>query len=156
MPAKPLTDEQLEDAARLRRAFDDAKARDASLTQEVLAFECGWKTQGAVSQYLKGKIPLNFEAAYKFSVALKVWIEDISPSLAQRLAEMVVKVGPNTSPLQKQVVSASPNELARLIQFYGIVSDDAKQRILDFAEAEASGLPDPSPPIGKRKKHEHA
>lgn len=85
MPAKPLTKEQLNDAARLRAAFDEAKSKNPSMTQETLAMSCGWKTQGAVSQYLNGKIPLNLKALLRFSDQLGKSPEEISPSLSTDL-----------------------------------------------------------------------
>lgn len=85
MPAKPLSAEQLDDAARLEQIFLSRKDADPSLTQEALAHSCGWKTQGSVNQYLKGKIPLNLPALLKFARALGVQPHDISPSLAGML-----------------------------------------------------------------------
>lgn len=85
MPAKPLTTEQKADAERLYTAFRAAQVENPDTTQESLAHEAGWKTQGAVSQYLLGKIPLNIEALLKFAKALNVAPDTISPSLAQLL-----------------------------------------------------------------------
>lgn len=88
MPAKPLTQEQLQDAERLKIAFNRRKDSDASLTQEKLAFMCGWKTQGVVNQYLNGKIPLNLKALHKFALALNTPISEISPSLTSAVKEL--------------------------------------------------------------------
>lgn len=88
MPAKPLSKEQLEDAKRLRDAFDLARALDYKLTQEQLAHNCGWKTQGTVFQYLSGKIPLNPRALAKFSKALQVPPEAISPTLSKYIIDL--------------------------------------------------------------------
>ena len=84
MPAKPLTQEQLDDAARLRAIFDRVKESDPSVTQEYVADSCGWKTQGTVSQYMNGKIPLNLRALFKFCDVFGVQPEEISPSLARQ------------------------------------------------------------------------
>lgn len=84
MPAKPLTPEQIEDAARLKAIFEQRKI-ETGLTQEVLAEACGWKTQGAVYQYLNARIPLNVTAAAKFAMALKVQIADFSPALSKQV-----------------------------------------------------------------------
>jgi phage repressor protein C with HTH and peptisase S24 domain len=86
MPAQPLTEEQLEEAARLKAAFQRAKERDPKITQEWLAEQCGWKTQAAVSQYLNGKIPLNIDALSKFAKALDVSPSYISTRLATKIA----------------------------------------------------------------------
>lgn len=82
MPARPLTEAQLEAARRLRDAYALAKQTSPSLTQEAIAHACGWKTQGAVSQYMLGKIPLNLSALLKLSAALGVAPGDIYPELA--------------------------------------------------------------------------
>ncbi len=87
MPALPLSPEQLADAARLKAVYMEKK-RELGLTQESLASACGWESQGSVSQYLNGKIPLNVEAAVKFAKALRVSVSDFSPRLAANLAEL--------------------------------------------------------------------
>jgi len=84
MPALPLSPEQLEDATRLKAVYT-AKKRQLHLTQESLASACGWESQGTVSQYLNGKIPLNLEAALKFAAALHVQVGDFSPRIAAAL-----------------------------------------------------------------------
>jgi len=85
MPAAPLTEEQLADAARLKAAYKRAKERNPQVTQEWLAEQCGWKTQAAVSQYMNGKIPLNIDALVKFAQALEVRPAEISTTLAERI-----------------------------------------------------------------------
>jgi SOS-response transcriptional repressor LexA len=91
MAAKPLSDEQKADAARLRALFKSRQDKDPSLTQESLAFACKWKTQGAVSQYLLGKIPLNLRALLKFSKALDAAPANISPTLAKQIHEIATR-----------------------------------------------------------------
>jgi len=85
MPAQPLTEEQLADAERLKAVFIREKKSHKNLTQESLAEACGWKTQGTVSQYMNGKIPLNLPALCKFSEAMEVDPAEISPSLASTM-----------------------------------------------------------------------
>ncbi|MEF8708268.1 MAG: LexA family transcriptional regulator [Candidatus Accumulibacter propinquus] len=87
MPAQPLTAEQKSDAARLKAIYE-AKKGDLGLTQIALAALCGWESQGSVSQYLNGKIPLNIDAAAKLARSLKCSIDDFSPSLAQSLRNL--------------------------------------------------------------------
>lgn len=87
MPAKPLTPEQLEDAARLLDAWVAYKRSNAGATQEWLAHQCGWRTQGAVSQYMLGKIPLNLPALLKFAGAMGIAPSAISPTLASQLPD---------------------------------------------------------------------
>lgn len=92
MPAKPLTPEQLEDAARLSAFFKEwQRARkDARLpsSQIEAAHELEFG-QSALSQYLRGDIPLNLPAAVKFSKLLGKRVEEISPSIANKFAHMV-------------------------------------------------------------------
>lgn len=101
MPAKPLTDVQKQDAMRLKNAYIAAKRINKNLTQEGIAYACGWKTQGAVHQYMNGLIPLNLEALLKFSAALGVAPESISPSLAKMLGK---------SPVHSKPISAESGE----------------------------------------------
>lgn len=84
MPALPLSPEQRADAARLKAIYM-AKKRDLHMTQESLAAACGWESQGTVSQYLNGKIPLNLDAALKFARHLRISVSDFSESLAASL-----------------------------------------------------------------------
>lgn len=110
MPAKPLSPEQLEDASRLEKIFLERQQTDPSLTQESLAHACGWKTQGSVNQYIKGKIPLNLPAVLKFSNALKVQPHDISPTLAgmMEIAAKKPPSAPASSTKFKKVVEFDP------------------------------------------------
>jgi transcriptional regulator with XRE-family HTH domain len=96
MVSKKLTNEQMQDASRLKKIFEDRKAIDKSMTQESLAAACGWKTQSAVQQYVNGMVPLNLDALIKFSQALDVLVTDISPSLGSRI--MSVRLGLNSAP----------------------------------------------------------
>lgn len=78
MPARrPLTTEEQADADRLH-----ALVRNDGRSQMTVALACGWTTQGAVSQYIRGVIPLNLTAATKFARALNVDLHAISPRLA--------------------------------------------------------------------------
>ena len=85
MPAKPLNDQQKQDAERLERAWLDFKAANPAMTQEKVAAECGWKTQGAFSQYIKGRIPLNKEALVKICNVIRTDPWSVSPTLMQEL-----------------------------------------------------------------------
>lgn len=86
MPAKPLTQEQLQDAERLHKAFlefqEQMRARGQPLSQEAAA-ELLPFGQSAMNQYLKGKIPLNPEALLAFCALLDASPMDISPSITK-------------------------------------------------------------------------
>lgn len=85
MPAKPLTLEQKEDAARLKTRFKawQANLRDQGkpISQDAAAAKLGFG-QSALSQYLNGAIPLNGQVLAKFAELMDVAAEDISPSIA--------------------------------------------------------------------------
>lgn len=89
MPAKPLTPEQKADAARLMGLFENQKAienkQGKRLTQAILADDLGYATQSAVSQYLKGKVPLNVEAAVKFAARFGCRVSAFSPSIQEEI-----------------------------------------------------------------------
>lgn len=98
MPAKPLTPEQKADAARLMGLFENQKAHESKqgkrLTQASLADDLGYATQSAVSQYLKGKVPLNVEAAMKFAARFECRVSEFSPSIQEeidRIADFATK-----------------------------------------------------------------
>ena len=81
--AKP-TAADIEAAKRLRRLWDDrlarAKTAGTSWSQESAGAEMGM-TQGAVSQYLAGAIPLGYGAVLKFARFLGVAATDIRRDL---------------------------------------------------------------------------
>jgi len=81
---RELTPPERAAATRLRALFDAEKAR-TGLSQLNLALACNWSTQGAVSQFLLGRIALNPEALRKFANYFKVTPADIYPELAQQL-----------------------------------------------------------------------
>lgn len=86
MPALPLSKEQLEDASRLKAAWEKYKEANEGASQEKIASECGWKTQGSFNQYIHGKIPLNLLALLKMCKAMGgLDPAEISPSLASDL-----------------------------------------------------------------------
>ena len=79
---RALTDEELLDAQRLKKVWDQ-KSASLSLTQLSVSKTFGFANQSAVSQYLNARIPLNLEAAAKFSKVLNVPLEEISPRHAK-------------------------------------------------------------------------
>lgn len=86
MKKKPLTDEQIADATRLKAIFD-AKKKDLGLSQESLGDVIGMG-QSAVAQLLNGVNALNAENAAKLAVALDVSVDDFSPSLSKEIRAM--------------------------------------------------------------------
>lgn len=86
MPAKPLTPEQEEDAARLSDVFAQwqiaRKKLGAPNSQESIAAQLGIG-QSAFNQYLKGRIPLNADILARISTALGVDPAQISPAITK-------------------------------------------------------------------------
>lgn len=81
MANRELTLEELSDAKRLRQIWMDRKD-ELHLSQVKAARELGYNSQGAVSQFINGKVGLNFQAAAKFAKLLRVSVGDISPRFA--------------------------------------------------------------------------
>lgn len=77
---KPLEPWQKEDAERLNRLWLK-HSKEHGISQFDLALDLGWKTQGSVSQYLLGTIPLNWPAVIKFARAFGVPTKAISEKL---------------------------------------------------------------------------
>lgn len=101
-PRKPLSAERKADANRLAKVID-ADAR----SQTEIAIACGWKTQGSVSQYSLGTIPLNIPALIKFAQVLEVPESAISPGLA----EMMGKAMPAPEPSKNGAHKKTPGYL---------------------------------------------
>jgi len=76
--ARALTKEELDDARRLKQIWI-AKKDQLNLSQVKAAKELGYNSQGAISQYINGRVSLNFQAAAKFAKLLRVEIKDIAP-----------------------------------------------------------------------------
>jgi phage repressor protein C with HTH and peptisase S24 domain len=85
----PLTETQLEDAARLRAVYQlrvkESKERGdkPTLNQAEVGERCEWKSpQSMVSQYMNGHVALNLEALVKLANALDFEPAEVSPTLA--------------------------------------------------------------------------
>lgn len=95
MPALPLSDEQLAEAATLKSFFQNWQKgrRDAGLpsSQEAACEYLGFG-QSALAQYLNGKIPLNVDAGIKLANLLGIPLSDFSPTLASQAAKVAEAV----------------------------------------------------------------
>lgn len=85
---RDLTSEERDDARRLKQLWI-AKKDALHLSQVKAAKELGYNSQGAISQYINGKVSLNFQAAAKFAKLLRVEIKDISPRFAPLVGKPV-------------------------------------------------------------------
>lgn len=92
MPAQPLSPAQKADAARLSAFYEEWKASRKSqglpASQEVAASLLGFSTQSAVSQYVRGNIPLNVRALIKFAELFNRQPAEISPDLAKEIKKI--------------------------------------------------------------------
>ncbi|MTH45390.1 LexA family protein [Intestinirhabdus alba] len=88
---KPLTKEQLDDAARLKAIYERKKVA-LGLSQEGIAFVMG-VGQSAVGAILNGVNALNATNAALLANILQVGIEEFSPSIAKEISEMYRAVG---------------------------------------------------------------
>lgn len=90
MPVQPrkakVTDEHLQEAARLRSLWD---AREVKLSQAEFGDKHKIGNQSAVGQFLRGGVPLSLNAAKGFAEGLKCQIDDFSP----RLAKIAIEAG---------------------------------------------------------------
>lgn len=90
MPAKPLTPEQKQDAARLKEHFlawrDALRKKGEPMSQEIAADRLGFG-QSAFSQYLNGIIPLNGPVVSKCAELMGIKPESISPSIVAKETE---------------------------------------------------------------------
>jgi transcriptional regulator with XRE-family HTH domain len=75
---RPLTKDETGDKERLKKVWEQKKL-ELNLSQQSVAKAFGITNQTAISQYLNGRIPLNLEAALKFSKVLQVRLSEISP-----------------------------------------------------------------------------
>lgn len=78
MANRDLTNDEIEDAKRLRKLWSEKK-EELHLSQVKAARELGYSSQSAVSQYINGKVPINFQTAAKFAKLLKTDIQHIAP-----------------------------------------------------------------------------
>lgn len=78
----PLTDEQIAEAAKLKKLFKTSKH---GLTQADFGETFGIGSQGAVWQYLNARTALNLKAANAFSKGIGCSVADFSPRLASEI-----------------------------------------------------------------------
>ena len=83
---RELTTEEEQRASRLREIWNEKK-KELKLSQEKIAFECGWNGQSAFSQYYNGFTPLNTDAVLKIAKVLKIHPTKIMPEIAEFLPD---------------------------------------------------------------------
>jgi len=103
-----------DDAARLRALFKEK----ATLSQLAFGERYELGTQSMVSQYLLGRRPLNVDSVMKFAEGLGCTINDISPSLAQKInraRHYVLTENSDELPFAWQNASPEAKEVARCV-----------------------------------------
>lgn len=85
---RALTPTQQGETTRLRKAWKEYKSRNPHTSQEAVAGRIGW-TQGALSHYITGNVPVNLEALLAICAELEVDVAEISP----RFAELMISAG---------------------------------------------------------------
>lgn len=107
---RSLTPEETLEAGRLRTAWTLYKAIHPGATQTWFAAESGLGTQGVVSQYMRGIIPLNLPALLALCKVIGADPKKISPRLTAAL-EGVVQMDQNEdAPQLGKVLSAEEAE----------------------------------------------
>lgn len=81
---RPLTPQEREEALKIRSIYE-AKKRELRLTQETLAEKMGFGTQGAVSQYMQGRIPMSNEVLLRFAYHLEFDPCDLRPDIFEKI-----------------------------------------------------------------------
>jgi len=89
---RPLTAGEQRAARKLKDAWQKCKRKDKGITQEHIAGELE-VTQGTVSHYMNGQIPLNFETLLKFATILKFNPSDIYPEIIPYNMRLFIKQG---------------------------------------------------------------
>lgn len=141
MPAQPLTPEQKADADRLKDIYE-AKKEALGLTQDTLAAHCGWSSQGSVSQYLNGKIPLNLPAAIKLASALHCHVQDFSHQLAKALYLADTPPPPPSlnepEPPSRVLTMPDPPAVVAVVRLMRAMSDGDRREVLGYVKAVAN------------------
>lgn len=131
---RELTEPERDCAARLRRIWE-RKRLALGLTQEKVAYACGWSTQGAFGHYLQGKNPLNIDAVFRLARVLEVDPREIMPGLHEMLLSFFPELGGSTPlPLSEEVV-----RVALAIQSLPAKDRASLQKIVDALAQSVDG-----------------
>ena len=123
----PLDAAEREASAKLSRIWH-AKKKELGLSQERAAELYGC-SQGNISQYLNGKIPLNTDAVYKFAKMLKVNPIEIRPDLKEAVTLSSLELDEVTAKTLLPILEKlSPVEAAK---FLGMAEAIVEQKLKD-------------------------
>lgn len=92
---RTITEADKRAAARLRRLWDE-RAEGLGVTQDAIAATMD-RSQGLISQYLTGRIALNYRAVLAFANALKVDPEEIRNDLSEQRMVSVPRIADSSA-----------------------------------------------------------
>jgi transcriptional regulator with XRE-family HTH domain len=119
----PLNKSEIEVSKRLNRIWH-AKKKQLGLSQERAAEIYGC-SQGNISQYLNGKIPLNTDAIYKFAKMLCVSPSEIKPELKEAASMLLADTGELTAKSLLPILERlSPIEAAKFLGMAEAIVDE--------------------------------
>jgi transcriptional regulator with XRE-family HTH domain len=124
MKRKPLSESDKAAAANLRRIWDEKK-RDLGLTQEKAAEAMGFTTQGAVSHYLNGYMPLNTDNLLKFAALLEVPPSAIRPDIDDLLGNAL-----RAEQTRRPMPTLTADQLM-VAEMYAVVPPEKRAEMLD-------------------------
>lgn len=113
--SQPLPPYVAEEAARLKAIYSARKLANKSLNQGVLADLCDWSSQGTVSQYMTGGMPLNIEALLKLATALQFAPQEVSPRLATAYLQAPLTTQPSTAALEPGPDLSRPFQRTKIV-----------------------------------------
>lgn len=128
---RQLTAEEKQIADRLKEIWNEKKKTLGIGSQEKLAHLMGYTTQGSVTQYLNGIIPISLEVGIKFAEQLRVLPSDINPQWGNYDAVLREKVTPSGD-LSDRVANSSDShkEAIELLLDYDAERIEAFKRFL--------------------------
>ncbi|MBG6243354.1 MAG: helix-turn-helix domain-containing protein [Candidatus Symbiopectobacterium sp. Dall1.0] len=136
MKKKPLNEEQIADAKRLKALYN-AKKKELGISQAIVADHLGI-VQSAVNSLLNGINALNVHNATSFARLLRVSVNDFSPSLAKEIASMYEAIEPcpsTSSPLDV----LSPEE-KKLIEMFNDLPKKEQDKFVQEISARKDEL----------------
>lgn len=117
----PLTPSELAEAGRLMAIFQDRKV-SMKITQEKLAGLMGFNTQGAISQYLNGKVRLGNEVLFRFAYHLNFDPTEVRTDIFDRM------------PIPEASSVDLDDESLRFARRFSKLNDDDRVFLQDMAE----------------------
>lgn len=137
MATKELSFDEVEDAKRLKKVWTEKKD-ELHLNQVKAAKELGYNSQGAVSQYLNGKVAMNMQTAAKFAQLLRVEIAQISPRFSKMVGKPIAPVLDNYVPPETSDFPGALNWFAWSKEFAEYLNVDPSKLRLVRSEDDSS------------------